>query len=48
MNKNENKQFIHTLWDESIIPALKDYIQIPNKSPHFDRIGRKRLHGSSS
>ena len=28
---------IDTLWDESIVPALVDYIRIPNKSPHFDR-----------
>lgn len=24
-------------WDNSIIPALKEYIRIPNKSPDFDR-----------
>src|ERR1700743_3055664 len=24
------------IWDEEIIPALTDYIRIPNKSPAFD------------
>ena len=24
------------IWDEDIIPALTDYIRIPNKSPAFD------------
>jgi acetylornithine deacetylase/succinyl-diaminopimelate desuccinylase-like protein len=28
--------FIDELWDESIVPALIDYIRIPNKSPMFD------------
>lgn len=28
--------FIDRIWDEEIIPALTDYIRIPNKSPHFD------------
>ncbi len=29
--------FVGTIWDRSIIPALEDYIRIPNKSPAFDR-----------
>lgn len=37
MNIEENKQFISNLWDDSIIPTLKEYIRIPNKSPLFDR-----------
>ena len=28
--------FINRRWDESIVPALMDYIRIPNKSPAFD------------
>lgn len=36
MNIEKNKIFIDTLWDQSIIPTLKDYISIPNKSPMFD------------
>ena len=36
MNGKENKQFIDKIWDESITPALMEYIKIPNKSPQFD------------
>ncbi|MDR3477050.1 MAG: M20 family metallopeptidase [Gammaproteobacteria bacterium] len=32
----QHKQFIEQVWEESIIPTLKDYIHIPNKSPLFD------------
>ncbi len=27
---------VNASWDDSIIPALSEYIRIPNKSPHFD------------
>ena len=30
------KRFVSEAWDRSIIPALSDYIRIPNKSPAFD------------
>lgn len=36
MNSEKNKQFVDHLWENSIIPALKEYIKIPNKSPLFD------------
>lgn len=29
-------EFTNHLWDESIVPALCDYVRIPNKSPNFD------------
>lgn len=29
-------QYIQDSWDNSIVPALSDYIRIPNKSVHFD------------
>ena len=29
-------QFVDAVWDDSIVPALCDYIRIPNKSPLFD------------
>lgn len=28
--------FMNGIWDDEIIPALSDYIRIPNKSPAFD------------
>jgi acetylornithine deacetylase/succinyl-diaminopimelate desuccinylase-like protein len=30
------QSFVNRRWDESIVPALIDYIRIPNKSPAFD------------
>lgn len=36
MNAARLNQYISDLWDQSIVPALCEYIRIPNKSPHFD------------
>ncbi len=36
MNKQRISQFVEQLWDDSIVPALAEYIRIPNKSPAFD------------
>lgn len=37
MNKQQTFAFINETWENSIIPTLMDYIQIPNKSPQFDK-----------
>jgi acetylornithine deacetylase/succinyl-diaminopimelate desuccinylase-like protein len=37
MNKQQAFAFINDTWEDSIIPTLMDYIQIPNKSPQFDK-----------
>ncbi|HEX2667657.1 MAG TPA: M20 family metallopeptidase [Gammaproteobacteria bacterium] len=36
MDLNRLKNFTNQAWDQSIIPQLKTYIGIPNKSPNFD------------
>ena len=36
MDNDRLKAFVDRDWDELIIPALSDYIRIPNKSPAFD------------
>jgi acetylornithine deacetylase/succinyl-diaminopimelate desuccinylase-like protein len=36
MNHKKARALIDTAWDESILPALADYIRIPNMSPSFD------------
>jgi acetylornithine deacetylase/succinyl-diaminopimelate desuccinylase-like protein len=36
--------FVTRLWDEEIVPALSDYIRIPNKSPAFDPDWDKHGH----
>lgn len=36
MNQQQLSQYINQLWDDSITPALMEYIKIPNKSPQFD------------
>jgi acetylornithine deacetylase/succinyl-diaminopimelate desuccinylase-like protein len=30
------KGFVDQNWNDAVVPALVDYIRIPNKSPHFD------------
>ncbi len=36
MDKQTTEEFVNQAWDGSIIPALCEYIKIPNKSPMFD------------
>ncbi|MEE4160993.1 MAG: M20 family metallopeptidase [Woeseiaceae bacterium] len=36
MDYDKTARFVEKLWDDEIIPELCDYIEIPNKSPHFD------------
>jgi acetylornithine deacetylase/succinyl-diaminopimelate desuccinylase-like protein len=36
--------FMDRIWDDEIIPALADYIRIPNKSPAFDPDWEKNGH----
>jgi acetylornithine deacetylase/succinyl-diaminopimelate desuccinylase-like protein len=37
MDFNRASAFLDSIWDDEIIPALTDYIRIPNKSPAFDK-----------
>src|SRR5256885_12079691 len=30
------RTYVERVWDDSIIPALTEYIRIPAKSPHYD------------
>jgi acetylornithine deacetylase/succinyl-diaminopimelate desuccinylase-like protein len=36
MDTRKASAFVDSLWDDSIIPELCEYVKIPNKSPHFD------------
>ena len=36
INMERLTRYIDTTWDQSIVPALSEYIRIPNKSVHFD------------
>ncbi len=36
MDQQKTASFVDTMWDDSILPQLCDYIRIPNKSPAFD------------
>jgi len=36
MDHKKTRTLIDSAWDDSIVPALMDYIRIPNKSPSFD------------
>ncbi|MBL8863838.1 MAG: M20 family metallopeptidase [Planctomycetes bacterium] len=44
MDLRELKGFVDTTWDRSIVPALEEYIRIPNKSPAFDPQWREHGH----
>jgi len=37
MDFSKASAFLDGIWDDEIIPALTDYIRIPNKSPAFDK-----------
>lgn len=36
MDSNKTRLFVQTTWTDSIIPALKEYLTIPNQSPAYD------------
>ena len=36
LDPDQVRDFVNDEWAESVIPALSDYIRIPNKSPAFD------------
>jgi acetylornithine deacetylase/succinyl-diaminopimelate desuccinylase-like protein len=38
------KQFVKTAWNDRIVPALREYITIPNQSPGFDPHWREHGH----
>ncbi|HSP34226.1 MAG TPA: M20 family metallopeptidase [Thermoanaerobaculia bacterium] len=44
MNAEQIRQDVDRRWDTSIVPALQDYIRIPNQSPLFDPQWKKNGH----
>lgn len=36
MNSEQVSRYVERCWDERIVPALCEYVRIPNKSPAFD------------
>ncbi|MFL6655055.1 MAG: M20/M25/M40 family metallo-hydrolase, partial [Sulfurifustis sp.] len=36
MDTSALSRFVDSLWNDSIVPQLVEYIRIPSKSPHFD------------
>ena len=44
MNAEAIRQDVDRRWDSSIVPALQDYIRIPNQSPLFDPNWKKNGH----
>jgi acetylornithine deacetylase/succinyl-diaminopimelate desuccinylase-like protein len=36
MDTARSQRFIGTMWDDSILPSITEYIRIPNKSPAYD------------
>ena len=44
MNTDSTKIFIDKFWDQRVLPALKDYVAIPCKSPTFDANWKENGH----
>ena len=44
MNKQRTQEFVDEVWNRSIVPAITEYIRIPNKSPAFDPDWQKHGH----
>lgn len=44
MDTQSNKNFVDETWSRSIVPAITEYIRIPNKSPAFDPQWKKNGH----
>jgi acetylornithine deacetylase/succinyl-diaminopimelate desuccinylase-like protein len=38
------RTYVQRVWDESIVPALTEYVRIPAKSPHFDAKWKEHGH----
>jgi acetylornithine deacetylase/succinyl-diaminopimelate desuccinylase-like protein len=41
---DESQRFVESVWDQSIVERLIEYIRIPNKSPAFDPSWREHGH----
>ena len=44
MDTQRLKDFVEQIWEDAAVPALTDYIRIPNKSPAFDPDWEKHGH----
>jgi acetylornithine deacetylase/succinyl-diaminopimelate desuccinylase-like protein len=44
MDAQRAREFVEATWEQSVIPALRDYISIPNQSPAFDPGWREHQH----
>ncbi|HTV97854.1 MAG TPA: M20/M25/M40 family metallo-hydrolase [Steroidobacteraceae bacterium] len=44
LNATELQHYVDGAWDRSIVPALCEYVRIPNKSPLFDRDWERNGH----
>ncbi len=44
MEHAATRRFVEQVWDRSILPALREYITIPNKSPAFHREWQEHGH----
>jgi acetylornithine deacetylase/succinyl-diaminopimelate desuccinylase-like protein len=40
----QTRNYVQRVWDESIVPALTEYVRIPAKSPHFDTKWQEHGH----
>jgi len=48
LDSGKVRDFVQRTWDESVVPALTEYIRIPAKSPMFDADWRAHGHLDSA
>lgn len=48
LDVQKTKTFVDGIWEDSILPALVEFIRIPNKSPAFDPDWQKHGHMDSA
>ena len=44
LDETATRQYVQRAWDESVIPALTEYVRIPAKSPMFDPAWKEHGH----
>src|SRR5438477_12879199 len=44
LDETATRRYVQRTWDESVIPALTEYVRIPAKSPMFDPAWKEHGH----
>ncbi|PYO54965.1 MAG: peptidase M20, partial [Candidatus Rokuibacteriota bacterium] len=44
LDETATRRYVQRTWEESVIPALTEYVRIPAKSPMFDPAWKEHGH----